>query len=376
MVFQTKLIVAILASLAAACTPVVTPEADFRETLGSQAVPRARFITLGTAGGPVPRLNRSQPANAVVVNGATYLFDVGDGVVTRMTAAGLQLKNVRAVFLSHLHIDHSADLPIVLIDSWLLTAKGALPVIGPPGSVDLIAGILAAYRPVELAPVAIGGPPMPALSAAATARELPSAMPEPVEVYRDENIAVTAVAVDHYHYPAGSAEARSSRSYAYRIETQDRSFVFTGDTGPSAGLEKLAINVDVLVTEVIDLAKVEAFLHTGGFPADRLGPMMQHMEEDHLTGTEIGKLATRAKVGSVVLTHFAPGTDDDTDYSTYAKGVAASYSGPVFIAPISTHSDPCVAPRCGPWCGLFGSWPPGHGAIQVPDALSWSILCV
>lgn len=39
----------------------------------------ARFVTLGTGGGPLTRLRRSEPANALVVNGAVYLFDAGDG---------------------------------------------------------------------------------------------------------------------------------------------------------------------------------------------------------------------------------------------------------------------------------------------------------
>ncbi len=56
------------------------------------------------------------------------------------------------------------------------------------------------------------------------------------------------------------------------------------------------------------------------------------MEEDHLTPVEIGRLASAAGVGRVVLTHLVPGNDDETDLSGYLEGIADVFDGPVSIA--------------------------------------------
>src|SRR5665213_4457871 len=80
----------------------------------------ATFVTLGTGGGPFIRLDRSESANAVVIGDQIYLFDVGYGVQRQMLRASLPLAKVRAIFLSHMHNDHNADLGAVIVQRWLL----------------------------------------------------------------------------------------------------------------------------------------------------------------------------------------------------------------------------------------------------------------
>ena len=71
--------------------------------------PATRVVTLGTQGGPLPSRNRAQPANAVVVNGAVYLVDAGNGVLRQLTLAGLDYRRVSQIFITHNHDDHNAD---------------------------------------------------------------------------------------------------------------------------------------------------------------------------------------------------------------------------------------------------------------------------
>ena len=80
----------------------------------------AAFITLGTGGGPVIRRDRSEPANALVINGNIYLFDIGAGTQRRLAEAGINPRQVRAIFLSHMHIDHTGDLAPFLLNRWVL----------------------------------------------------------------------------------------------------------------------------------------------------------------------------------------------------------------------------------------------------------------
>jgi ribonuclease BN (tRNA processing enzyme) len=293
----------------------------------------AVFVTLGTGGGPIARVKRSEPANAVIVNGAVYLFDAGDGVQRQLAAAGLSLHAVRAVFVSHHHIDHNGGLAPLLVTRWLLNERAPLPVLGPPGTTAMVDGIAAAYRATELAPVTIGGPPMPAIRATLAPQELPAMLDAPALVYQDANIRVLAITNDHYHFPVGSAAAGAARSYAFRIETAGRTIVYTGDTGPSAHVQALAAGCDLLVSEVIDMQAMVAILaRASDIPSAARAPMLAHMAQDHLTPENVAQLAQAAGAKRVVLTHLSPAMDTETSTAGYTTGIAAIYAGPVSVA--------------------------------------------
>lgn len=292
------------------------------------------WITLGTGGGPLIRQQRSEPANALVINDAVYLFDCGSGTERQLVRAGLSLHQVKAIFVSHHHIDHDADLGQLITSRWMFNSYQPLPIIGPAGTVSMVTHLAEANAAVELAPIGASGPQgKPAIRSTVAPVDLAMTMDVPTEIYKDDNIRVLAITNSHYHFPANSNEARQARSYAYRIETAQRSFVFTGDTGPSAHVTSLAKGADVLISEVIDLDKMKAILqHAADLPAAMLPNMLAHMQEDHLTPTAIGEMAAKAGVKEVVLTHLAPGMDGDTDLSGYSKGIAPTYQGKVRVA--------------------------------------------
>lgn len=283
------------------------------------------FVTLGTGGGPVIRQQRSEPANALVVGQAVYLFDAGAGTIRQLVAAKLPLQQLRAVFISHHHIDHNAGLAPLLLNRWLLSYQPLppLPIVGPPGT--------AAYHAAELAPITDDGAPKPTLAATLAPRELPPDPAAPQLIYQDENIKVLAVTNTHYHFPAGSPDQRFSRSYSYRIETPRRTIVFTGDTEPSANVVALAQGADLLVSEVIDMDQTLA-MEKKMMPPAALKGATAHLTQDHLTPAEVGKLAQAAGVKQVVLTHLAPGSDGETDLSGYTRDLATYYKGPVQVA--------------------------------------------
>ena len=293
---------------------------------------QAVWVTLGTGGGPVIRVKRSQPANALVAGKSVYLFDEGNGVLRQMAAAGLNLHNVRAIFLSHQHIDHNADIGVVLVERWLFNMYKPVPVIGAPGTVSLVRDVLKAYRVTELAPITEGGPPKPPLASTVRAKDIPRDADTPVLVYRDGNIKVWAVTNTHYHFPPGSEDAKFSRSYSFRIETAHRTIVYTGDTGPSDHVARLARGADLLVSEVIDIPRMIAKLKKAHYPAAVLAGKVRHMREDHLTPEAVGELAQAAGVKEVVLTHLVPGDDTETDFSDYTKGLSGHFKGPVHLA--------------------------------------------
>ena len=295
--------------------------------------PAAEFITLGTGGGPVIRRERSEPANALRVGSSVYLFDIGAGTQRRLVEAGIRPGQVKAIFLSHLHIDHTGDLGPFLLNRWVLSDFRKLTIYGPRGTIATLGGISAMSEPIRLAPVTIGGPAKPAFSSTARGVEIPLAMQRPTLVYHDENVRVTAVPNAHYNFAPGSKEARYARSYAFRIEAGGRSFVYSGDSGMSDRLVELARGADVLVTEVIDMAGTEATLRRSGTVPDNVLPsLLAHMQHDHLTPQQIGELAQRAGVKKVVLTHLVPGNDGEADLSPYTRSIADQFKGQLVVA--------------------------------------------
>ena len=64
----------------------------------SAAQAETTLITLGTAGGPVPRADRAQSSNLLVVNGTLYLIDAGGGVTGRIVQSGNNFRKVEQDF--------------------------------------------------------------------------------------------------------------------------------------------------------------------------------------------------------------------------------------------------------------------------------------
>ena len=101
-----------------------------------------RVVLLGT-GTPNPEPDRSGPAVAIVVNDTPYLVDFGPGVVRRAAAMspdyggdmeGLLVDRLKVAFLTHLHSDHSAGLPDLILTSWIAGRDAPLELYGPEGS--------------------------------------------------------------------------------------------------------------------------------------------------------------------------------------------------------------------------------------------------
>jgi ribonuclease Z len=244
----------------------------------------ARVVLLGT-GTPIPDPERSGPSLAIVVNGASYLFDAGPGVVRRATAAAardsipaLRVAQLRYLFLTHLHSDHTLGLPDVMLTPAVMHRKVPLNVYGPPGTRAMVDGILRAYR--EDIDLRIHGLERGDSSAY---RVLVHEV-KPGLVYRDSNVTVTAFPVLH-----GSWRA----SLGYRIDARGRSIVVSGDTRPTDAIVDACHGCDVLVHEVYSQK---------GF--DRLDSANQAYHSTfHTSALELGDLATRAKPKLLVLTH-------------------------------------------------------------------------
>jgi len=274
--------------------------------------PKSRLILLGTAGGPTPKPNRAAPAQVIVVNGASYVVDCGNGVARQMVLAKLKLGSIRNVFLTHHHSDHNADYGNLLLLSWETDLATRVDAYGPPPLVEMTRHFLELNDyDIRTRMADEGRPPIMELIAA---HEITSGG----FVMQDDNVKVTAALVDHP--PVKPA-------FAYRFDCPDRSIVISGDTRPSQNLIKLAQGADVLVHEVMYLPALEQLIAT----ETNAKTLREHLLASHTTTEQVGRIATEAGVKTLVLSHFVPGGYPFLHDEVWFDAVRPYFSGNLIV---------------------------------------------
>lgn len=292
-----------------------------------------RLVLLGTAAGPIPRKERSQPANLLIVGGRPYLIDAGNGVARQLALAGYHPSDARTIFITHNHMDHNADIGALISFAWLEDFKRGnyktvepMRFYGPPATPDLVQAAFNFFAVSER----IFRAGSPASMAAVAERFEGYEFAGEGEVFRDDRLVVTAVENTHYRTPRGESSPTRDKSYALRFDTPGRSIVFCGDTGPSEAVTRLADGADVLVCGANDPeASIKALTVGKAMPPLVVAAMRAHMERQHISLEQVGLMAKKAGVKTVVLTHFAPGLDGEPDDDRYAKVVRKHFSGEV-----------------------------------------------
>lgn len=309
---------------------------------------RNRIVLLGTSGGP-PWWNdshREGVASAVVVGDKYYLIDAGDGVGKQLKKAKLgnwtqdmrgPLDALEAVFLTHLHSDHISDLynifgtglqngvtvPDRVLQVFGPGNRGALPVnykgeqippdqvVNPanptPGTRETLEAMMKTFATDFNDRIIDSGYPPPRdffvgrdIALPAELADDPNGDPHPrmrpIDVFEDDRVKVTATLVQHAPvFPA----------FAFRFDTDTGSVTFSGDTSPSENLVELAKGSDILVHEAIAAEWVGQH-HPA--PRDAASEAeYQHLIGAHTTIEDVGGVAERAGVKTLVLNHLVPG---------------------------------------------------------------------
>ena len=287
----------------------------------------SRLITLGTSGGPPPRAHRAQSSNLLTVNGTHYVIDAGDGVARRLAKAGINVREIGIVFITHHHDDHTAGLGTLLSVAWDQQRIKPIDVYGPPRTEELVRAVVQYFTISAEIRIADGGRTVPIVQVF-FGHDVGTGM-----IYQDANIKVMAVENSHFDFHEGPA-AGKQKSYAYRFETPDRVIVFTGDTGPSDAVAELAKDADLLVSETSSCqGRMQEKADDGrwqAMTATEQAGIVRQMTQGHMTLDEIGKMAATAKVKTVVLSHLTHKRDGD--YTPWAEEVKKHFSGQVLVA--------------------------------------------
>lgn len=269
--------------------------------------------TLGT-GSPIPDPNRAGPSTLVRAAGHTLLVDCGRGSLMRAAAVGAMPPMLSALLLTHMHSDHITDLNDVITSRWAMSlTENPLRIVGPPGTRELVERTLTmltfdiGYR-LEHHDDLQWQPPV----------EVTEVLDGEVDLGL-EGVRIVAAPTDH---------SPVKPTVGYRIEVPDadggtKVVALAGDTVPCEGLDRLCHGADVYVQTVIDRPTIESL------PIARL----QDVVDYHSSVADAGRTATRAGVGTLVLTHMVPAPPPtDEGEAPWRAAAAEHFAGTVLVA--------------------------------------------
>jgi ribonuclease BN (tRNA processing enzyme) len=110
--------------------------------------------------------------------------------------------------------------------------------------------------------------------------------------------------------------------------------VFSGDTAYSANIVKLARGADVFVCEVLDHQLYEDNMTRAraAAAAGNENSIARHVAETHSTPADVGRMASEAGVGTVVLNHQLRGpAARGWTISAFIDGVRSAFDGQVIV---------------------------------------------
>lgn len=270
-----------------------------------------KLILLGTMGGARVYKGRASPAQVVVVNGKLYVVDCGSGVARQLGLAGLDLRQLKAIFITHHHDDHNLDLGNLIQVAKMTGLRDKLGAYGPypikqmlKKYVEMNEYSFSTYQ-AEL--------DMIPFDQLVEAHEVA----KPGLVMQDENVKVTCAPVVHPPIPA----------FGFRFDSKDRSIVISGDTAYAPALVELAKGCDVLVHEVMYKPFVDKLVAR----APQYKGLGQFLYRTHTPVEEAGRVAQEAGVKTLVLSHFVPGDDASITDEMWAEGARKTFKGRIIV---------------------------------------------
>jgi ribonuclease Z len=284
-----RIVLLITLSLTAAAQSTSAPAAT-----ATANDPGMHVILLGT-GAPRPYPDRAGPCTAIVVNRKVFFVDAGRGVMMRVAGAHLPFDTVTAVFLTHLHSDHTNGLPDLFSTTWIFGRATPLQLHGPTGTQKL-ADAMVAFFAEDIHIRRDLTEMQPAAGATVDVHEVKEGV-----VYRDDDVTVTAFEVDHR--PVVPA-------FGYRFNSGGKVIVVSGDTAPSENLVKFAKGADILVHEVYSPRVFSRFDNP---------QVAARLSRYHTDAEQVGKIAAEAGVKMLVLTHVIPPEESDKIRELAAK---------------------------------------------------------
>ncbi len=265
-------------------------------------------VLVAGSGGTFENPWRRGPVVAVGAGSDLVLVDAGRGAAGALRAAEIPVQQPLGVFLTSLAAENTLGLADVWLSGWLGLRDAPLRVYGPPGTRALVEGLARSHAAAR---EALGADwELPAEGGILQATEL------------GEGDAVTLGALE---VRAFEARGTGIPTLVYRVATAGRAVVVAGVTGNGDRIVEIAAGADVLVVGAIFGASLDAAEEAG---VDRVD-VLKREATAHLRLEDVGRIAARAGVGTLVLTRLRPPPVFDFQYE---RAVGASFPGRVVVA--------------------------------------------
>ena len=264
-----------------------------------------QMIILGS-GSPLVTPDRAGPSTLVRVGRSDLLFDCGRAVLMRGAAVGMSALDLTALFVTHMHSDHTTDYNDVITTRWI-SSPGPRPLraFGPAGFQRFTDATLAMletdvrYRTAHHADL----------------QYPPQVLVEEVTDgwrWQHEGIVVTAAPTDH---------SPVHPTMGFRVEAEGKVVAIAGDTVPCEGLNRLCAGADIYVQTVILRSLIEAH------PRARFRDVIDY----HSDVVQAAQTARACGVRTLVLNHPVPPPQPGTE-STWTDLARAHFDGDVVLA--------------------------------------------
>lgn len=283
-------------------------------------------VGLCGAGAPLQDNRRGGPCTVVIAGKRLFLVDAGSGAARNLTRMGFNPGVIEALFLTHFHSDHIDGLGELALQRWVGGANASpLPVVGPTGVEEVVAGFERAYRLDARFRTLHHGPGVaPPEGAGLDAR--PFAAPADGEVrsvWQQGGVRISAFRVDHR--PVEPA-------VGYRFDYAGRSLLISGDTKRSANLLRNAAGVDLLVHEALS-PRLVGLARDAAAAAGRanLAKILEDIPDYHTAPVEAAEIARDAGADHLLFTHVIPPLPLPGLESVFLEGVAEVYDGGVTL---------------------------------------------
>ena len=270
-------------------------------------------MTITGTGSPIPSPTRAGPGVLIEAAGLRLQFDAGRSTLERLTAAGINIAELDALFATHHHSDHLVGLPDIVMTRWVTSAggtSGPLQVVVPDGpTVEFLDRMLYPWEAdLDVRASHTGSSTRPEFDVIAFDSNDPGGI-----VWESGGVTVRAREVRHEPV---------SPAVGYRVETDDGAVVISGDTVVCDEVAELAQGARVLVYEAMLFKFIERLPEPTHF-------IMDYHADTRLLGAQAAELG----VETLVLTHLIPEPTTPELTDQYVDTIrAGGFAGELVIA--------------------------------------------
>jgi ribonuclease Z len=282
-------------------------------------------ITTGT-GAPLPDAGRAGPQTVVVAGDQVLVFDAGPGSTHKLELI-MDANSVDVLFLTHYHSDHIGDMGELMLKRWATGGSAEpLPIYGPPGIEEVVAGFETAYQlDVGYRVDHHGEEAMPTSGAGGDVHlfDLGADLMASDVVYKKDGVQVIAFNVDHTPiFPA----------VGYRVSYKGKSVVITGDTVYTESLTHHSIAADVLVSEALNHEMSTMVSQATSDIENNASLVAEDIKDYHITPKQAGMVARDAGIPYLIITHVLPPVPNQMLVNPFLRDARAVYDGEVYMA--------------------------------------------